>query len=218
MKSAAQLTISAFGVIAAIAGFEHGFGEILQGNRMPDGILILSWPDSPFFQIHSGEPAMTLIPNLLTSGILTVLVSLAFLLFVTTQIHKKLAGLIVILLSILWLLVGGGFGPPILGIILGIATFRQQTSERGGIHKVGAVRRFLGTAWPVLLAAGLIAWLMVFPGLNLLDYALQANVPDAVVYTVIASAFAFLFLSIWAGAVRDTIHRTETGYAKPQSG
>lgn len=211
MKSAARLTISAFGVLAAIAGFEHGLGEILQGNRPPDGIMILSWPDSPFFQILSGEPAMTVIPDLLTSGVLTVLVSLAFLLFVTTQVHKKLAGWVLLLMSILWLLVGGGFGPPILGLILSAAVFAQRASGQGDARKLGSVRRFVGSVWPLVFAAGLIAWLMVFPGLNLLDYTLQVDLSDGFVYAVILSAFVLLFLSLWAGSARDSARRVEAG-------
>lgn len=207
MKSAAKLTVSTFGILAAVAGLEHGIGEIIQGNRPPEGIMFLSWPDSPFFQILSGEPAMSLIPNLLVSGILAVLVSLAFLGWVTTQLHRSYAGWVLIGLSVLWLLVGGGFGPPILGMILGVAVLLNPAGERGKARKVSGLRRFLGRLWPWVYAGGLIAWLLLFPGLNLLDYVLRVNLPDAVVYGVILSSFVFLFLAIWTGTVRDRAQR-----------
>ncbi|HZW04373.1 MAG TPA: hypothetical protein VFF68_10625 [Anaerolineaceae bacterium] len=207
MKSAAKLTVSTFGILAAVAGLEHGMGEILQGNRPPEGIMFLSWPDSPFFQILSGEPAMSLIPNLLVSGILAVLISLVFLWWVTTQLHRKFAGWVLIGLSVLWLLVGGGFGPPILGLILGVAVLLNPAVERGKTHKVSGVRRFLSRLWPWVYAGGLIAWLLLFPGLNLLDYSLQLSLSDAVVYGVILSSFLFLLLAIWTGAVRDRAQR-----------
>jgi hypothetical protein len=33
---------STFGVLAGLAGIEHGIGETLQGNVAPDGMMILS--------------------------------------------------------------------------------------------------------------------------------------------------------------------------------
>ena len=78
MKNATKVTISTFGVLAGVAGLEHGIGEILQGTIPPDGIVIESWPGSAFFRIVAGEPAMTIIPSLLVSGLLTILVSPIF--------------------------------------------------------------------------------------------------------------------------------------------
>ena len=51
---------------------------MLQGNVAPEGIMILSWPDSEVFAILAGEPAMTIVPNLLITGILAILFSLLF--------------------------------------------------------------------------------------------------------------------------------------------
>jgi hypothetical protein len=78
MRSATRATVSTFGALAGLAGIEHGIGEMLQGNKAPDGMMILSWPGSALFRILAGEPAMTIIPNFLVSGILAVLSSLIF--------------------------------------------------------------------------------------------------------------------------------------------
>ncbi len=121
MNNATRATVTTFGVIAALAGFEHGVGEIMQGNRAPAGIMIESWPDLAFFEIVSGEPAMTIVPNLLLTGILAISVSLIICVWAIRFVQRSYGGLILILLSIILLLVGGGFGPPLLGIILGIA-------------------------------------------------------------------------------------------------
>jgi hypothetical protein len=53
--NATRLTVSTFGAIAALAGIEHGIGEVLQGNKAPEGIMILSWPDSELFEILAGS-------------------------------------------------------------------------------------------------------------------------------------------------------------------
>ncbi len=42
MRSATQVTVSTFGTIMALAGIEHGIGEILQGNLAPSGIVFPS--------------------------------------------------------------------------------------------------------------------------------------------------------------------------------
>ena len=76
MRNATNVTVATFGALAGLAGLEHGIGETLQGNRAPDGIMIVSWPGSAFFRIVAGEPAMTIVPNLLVTGILAILVSL----------------------------------------------------------------------------------------------------------------------------------------------
>ena len=126
MRNATSITVATFGVLAGLAGIEHGIGEVLQGNRAPDGIMILSWPDSALFQIVGGEPAMTIVPNLLLTGILAIVVSLIFLVWATLFVQRKHGGRILLLLSLVLLVVGGGFGPPVLGVIVGLAATRMH--------------------------------------------------------------------------------------------
>jgi hypothetical protein len=64
---------------------------------------------------------MTLVPSLFMTGILAILVSLVFLAWAAMFAQRKHGGLVLIQLSALMLIVGGGFGPPILGVIVGIA-------------------------------------------------------------------------------------------------
>lgn len=61
---------------------------------------------------------MTLVPNLLASGLLTILVSLGLILWSVLFPHRRGSGPVLLGLSVLLLLVGGGFGPPLLGSIL----------------------------------------------------------------------------------------------------
>lgn len=64
---------------------------------------------------------MTIVTNLLVTGVLTIIVSLAVIVWSVAFIQRKRGGLILILLSTAMLLAGGGFGPPILGILDGVA-------------------------------------------------------------------------------------------------
>jgi hypothetical protein len=120
-RNATSATVSVFGSFVGLAGLEHGIGEVLQGNVAPAGTVFPSWPGSAFFRSVAGEPAMSLVPNLLASGILSILVSLLFLVWAVAFPHRKHSGLVLVLLSIVLLLVGGGFGPPLLAIFNGFA-------------------------------------------------------------------------------------------------
>lgn len=202
--NALRATVGAFGAVAGLAGVEHGVGEVLQGNVAPEGMTILSWPDSELFEILAGEPAMTIVPNLVVSGILAILSSLAFLLWTTTHVHRKHGGHVTILLSIVMLLVGAGFGPPMLGIILGVAAFGiNGPLARWGAHLSGGSRRFLARVWPWSLTAGVIAWLLVLPGTVLLDLFFGVNNPNLVVPALTLSALGLLLLTIFTGFVYD---------------
>ncbi|MFH1632819.1 MAG: hypothetical protein ABIG63_02260 [Chloroflexota bacterium] len=205
MRNATKVTVSTFGALAGLAGIEHGFGETLQGNVAPDGMMILSWSDSELFHILAGEPAMTIIPNFLATGILTILFSLVFLVWATMFVHKKNGGLVLILLSIVMLLVGGGFAPPVLGVIVGVAATRINAPLTWWrTHFLVGLRRSLGKLWPWSFAACIIAWLYLFPGSILLDYFFGAGNPG-VIAVLSLSAFGSLLLTIVAGFAHDSI-------------
>lgn len=204
MRNATRVTVSTFGVLAAIAGIEHGAGEVGQGNVAPPGPVFESWAGSELFQILAGEPAMTLLPNLLLSGILTILVSLIFFVWAVFFVERKHGGPVLIGLSLLLLLVGGGFGPPLLGIILGITATRIHSPLRWWqAHLPAGLRHVLATVWPWLYAAAIIAWLFLFPGLILLDYFAGIGDESLVVSLTIFSAFSLLLLTIVASFARD---------------
>jgi hypothetical protein len=66
------------GGLAGVGGITHGVGEVLQGSRSPDGIVFDSWAQGRIARNLGGEPAMTLVPNLLITGTLTILASHQF--------------------------------------------------------------------------------------------------------------------------------------------
>ena len=120
------------GISAGILGAEHGYYEILQRDRALNGILFdavsgTSFSFPPTTEM-TGLPAMTLIPNFLITGILAVLVSLVVIGWAAIFLQRKNGGLTLILLSILMLLVGGGFVPPLFGIIAAVIG-RYRASE-----------------------------------------------------------------------------------------
>ena len=142
-RGATRVVVATLGAVVGFAGIEHGIGEIRQGSVAPGGFAILSWPDTPAFRLVAGEPALTIVPNLLATGILAVALSLAFAIWATLFAGRRHGGMVLILLSLAMLLFGGGFGPPVLGI----AASRRRGSTRrspGGVPTCPVPR---GTAW-----------------------------------------------------------------------
>jgi hypothetical protein len=201
-RNATSATVSVFGSFVGLAGLEHGIGEVLQGNVAPAGTVFPSWPGSAFFRSVAGEPAMTLVPNLLASGILSILVSLVFLVWAVAFPHRKHSGLVLVLLSIVLLLVGGGFGPPLLGIVTGVTATRVRP-RAGGSHLPAGLRHALGALWPWFFAAAIAAWLLVMPGTMLLDHVFGLRDLEALVPVFVLIAFGTLALAIVTGLARD---------------
>jgi hypothetical protein len=209
-RNATSAVVSVFGGLAALAGLEHGIGEALQGSVAPAGFMFPSWPDAAFFRSVAGEPAMSVVPNLLACGILSVLVSLVFLVWALIFPQRKACGPVLLLLSAVLLLVGGGFGPPLLGIVVGITATKVRSPLNGWRSRVPAgLRRALGTLWPWFLAAAIAAWLLVMPGVMLLD-------AGALVPVFVLAAFATLALAILTGLARDSLRKIEP--LPPQAG
>lgn len=201
--SAARLTASLFGVGIGFAGLVHGIGEVLQGNIAPSGMVIDSWTTGPIASNLGGEPAMTIVPNLLITGILAIGVSLVIMIWAALFVQRKNGGSILILLSIMLLLVGGGFAPPIMGILAGIAGTGINVSH-GWWRKHLSVnmRRVLASLWPWVFGACAINGLFLVLGSVVFVYLFGLNQPDLFVASFFA-AVVLLVLSILTGIAHD---------------
>ena len=125
------IAASALGIFAGLGGATHGPGEMLQGNMAPNDHFIQAWPS---LTALNGEPAMTIIPSYLIAGVLTILVGVALAVWAGKFVMHKSGGLIMIALSIVMLLVGGGIVPPFFGIAGGLIAviLNYQTPKNGG--------------------------------------------------------------------------------------
>lgn len=124
--SKTRVAASALGIFAGLGGASHGLGEMLQGNVAPDGLVIEAWPELTALQ---GEPAMTIIPSFLVTGILAVIFGLIVAVWAAKFVQRKNGGIMLILLSIIMLLVGGGLFPPVFGVAAGVIGTRIKSSS-----------------------------------------------------------------------------------------
>jgi hypothetical protein len=212
VRSATKVTVLTFAVVMGLAGIEHGIGEILQGSTAPPGLIFPSWPASAFFRSVGGEPAMTLVPNLLVTGILAILFSLAFLTWAARFVERKNGGLVLILLAVAMLLVGGGIFPPVIGILIGILATRINAPLTGWrAHFPAALRDFLGTLWPWSFGACVLAWLCLFPGINILSYFFGVNNPSYTVLLIVL-ALGMLGVTVLTGFAQDINRHPTSGH------
>jgi hypothetical protein len=162
MRKATRLTATVLGLTAGLAGIEHGIFEILQGNAKPEGLMIASIgpPCVPELSWNACEPAMTIIPNFLVTGILAVLFGVAVLIWSAFFVQKKHGGLVLILLCIPLLLFGGGLFPPLIGIVAGaLGTRMDKPLNPQGSRLSGGLLRFLAVLWPWSLAL-YVGWVL----------------------------------------------------------
>jgi len=212
MKSARYVFVAVMGAWMGLAGVEHGVGEILQGNIAVEGIMIRSWPNAAFFQNLGGEPAMTILPNMLWTGILAVVFSLLFIGWAIFFAPRKHGGLVLILLAIPMLLFGGGIFPPLLGALVGAAATRLRTPTSP--RPVSGLGRFFGQKWGWIFTACCVAWLALLPGVAALGFFFGMQ-DERVILVVIAVAFALLPLAYWSSVQRDRLQARKNSIKNP---
>jgi len=150
---------------------------------------------------------MSIIPNYLVTGILATFFSLIYLVWAIMFVQRQNGGLVLILLSIVMLLVGGGIFPPIIGIIIGaLGTAINAPLTWWRAHLSVGQRHFLGKVWPPSFVACLIAWLLLFPGVNILGYFFGLDNPNLTLI-LIFFALGSLLLTIFSGFGYDIQRR-----------
>ncbi len=200
---AARIVASVFGVLAGLGGILHGIGEVLQGNVTPAGLFIHSWIQGPIATNMGGDPGLTIIPNLLGTGILTIIISLIIIIWAGVFISRKYGGLTLIFLSLILLLVGGGIAPPIICILAGISglginsslTWRRK-------HLPVNLQRLFIKLWPWLFLITVINGVFLVIGSVFLLYFFNLNNRNLFTNSFLLSVI-LLFLVIITGRAYD---------------
>ena len=197
-----RVLAAAGGVLAGIGGLVHGVGEVLQGSGSPGGIVFESWTTGGIARNLGGEPAMTLVPDLLVSGMLTLGASVAVALWAVRFADHRYGGRGLAALSVLMLLVGGGFGPPVLGLlaalVLGAANRSRHHADTWARSRAG---ERLSAAWPTLFWLCLADYAFLALGSVVAGIMLDVDISDAFVYGLFLAV-----LAMPAAALAGTAH------------
>lgn len=108
--NATRVIATTIGVIFGFSGINHGFFEFLQGNKNTEGLVIQAIGEAQRFWALGTEEAFTIIPNFMISGLLSMLVGLAIIIWSLWFLPTKYGRTVFLLLFILLFLVGGGIG------------------------------------------------------------------------------------------------------------
>jgi len=203
VRKATRIAAASLGVFAGIGGPEHGIFEIMRGDARPQTLVFPSMgpPCDPEAVWHACEPAVSVIPNYLVTGILAVGIGLGTIVWAAGFIHRKRAGLVLTAFSVALLLVGGGLIPPVFGIIGGIMATRIHTPvKRGPTCVSGALARL----WPwSLVAFFILLWAQFAIGFFFNDWFMDSG------FLIPVLLLGLLALAVLSALARDTERAAE---------
>lgn len=158
---ATRIYASTLGMIVGLAGVEHGILEILQGNVRPDRFMTDAiGPDQKLWEFAT-ETVLTIIPNMLVSGILSLLLGILVVIWAYAYIGKKNGAIIFLFLSIALFFVGGGFAPIFLTILSFIAATRiNKPLNFWRLRVPASVRNIFAVLWPWTLVLSVVSFVV----------------------------------------------------------
>ena len=184
-----------FSVFAGIGGAVHGIGEVLQGNVPTEGIFINSWASGPIALYMGGEPGLTIVPNFLITGLLAIAVSSALMIWGLRYTDRPGSGRVILSLSILMLLFGGGVGPPVVGLLAGLAGSRTGSSLGWWGRRPEMIMNLLAGLWKPVWWITLGNGLLLFVGGSILPF-MRFNNPDLFTMSFLLSIPLLLTASV----------------------
>ena len=191
-NKATKLTTSILGITLAIAAFHHGFFELLQGNKATDGILIQAIGEQQRFWVHGTEEAITIIPNYLVSGLLTMAISIFAAIWSVRFIDSKHGSIVFLLTFIALTLVGGGLGHIVFFLpVFGYSTRISKKLDFWSKFFPKNARRIIGNIWPLSVGIASVAFIIALE-ISIFGYFPGVENPDAI-FTI---CWSFLGLSL----------------------
>ena len=194
------------GALAGVGGITHGIGEMLQGSHPPEAIVFDSWAQGPIADNLGGEPAMSLIPNLRVTGIVTIAVSLVVVVWSLSFLRRRHAGTVLVLLSVAMLAVGGGFGPPIVGMLAGlVAGAAHATRPRRVWRLVNTHMDTFRRLWPALFWLCAVNAVFLVVGSLLIGGVLGLAAPEVFVVSLFLVVPAMPLAALAGRASQNTV-------------
>ncbi len=175
-KNTVQIITAVVGVFFGMfSGINHGIFEILQGNRAAGGLLISAIGEGQRFWSEGHEPAFTVIPNYMMTGIFSIIIGAAIVIWSIWFLNTKYGSTVYIGLFILSFLAGGGIGQ----VFFFVPAWIFSTRMNKPLHwwrKVlpPSIRPFLSKFWIISLVTAILFMIItleiaifgLFPGVE----------------------------------------------------
>ncbi len=158
---ATRIYASTLGILVGLAGVEHGILKILQGNVKPNGIMVDAiGPEQKLWELAT-ETVLTIIPNMLISGILSIILGGLVTIWAYAYVDRKYGAVVLLFLSIALFLVGGGFTPIFITILAFIAATRINRPLKFWRSRVPAtLRNLIAMLWPWTLIVSVVSFVI----------------------------------------------------------
>jgi hypothetical protein len=159
MNRATRIVAATMGVFLGISGLDHGFFEILQGNTPTNGLFIRAIGPDQIMWFYGGEEAFTILPTFLLTGISAILVGIALIIWSVGFLDRKHGATVLLVLTILLFLLGGGIAAPIIFGPFAWGTATRINKPLSFWQKVfpKRIRGILGKLWPYTLTIAMIS-------------------------------------------------------------
>lgn len=188
--NATRVIATTIGVFFGLfSGVNHGFFEVLQGNKPTGGLFIPAIGEAQRFWPLGTEDAFTLIPNFLITGIASMVVGVAIIIWSLWFLPTRHGRTVFLGLFVLSFLVGGGVGQ----VFFFIPTWAFATRMGKPLtwwRKVlpRGTWPVLSRLWPVTLVLTIIAMLI---GLEMAVFGYFPGLTDP--ETIQSTALLFVF-------------------------
>ena len=212
-SSATRIIATTIGVFFGLfSSINHGFFEILQGNKPTNGFLINAIGEAHRFWPEGTEPAFTLIPNFMLTGIAAILIGLAIIVWSIWYLPTKHGRTVFLGLFILSFLVGGGIGQAFFFIpAWAFATRMGKPLTWWGKALPRKIWPFLSKLWIILLVLATVVMLIglemaifgYFPGITAAEDLMNINMS-------IVFGSALLYILSFIAGFGDELLRQET--------
>ena len=163
MTRGMRTVVAAFGILCGLTGMIAGVFQILQGNTVPSGLVISTIGAEHAMADDFTYFAVTVIPNLLVSGMLAVVFSSLVIYWSIRGVQRRYGVVILAVLCALQTLVGGGWVVDIAAITCILATRIGKPLNWWRSHLPNGLKTWLARLFPaslvgyVLIATGLLA-------------------------------------------------------------
>lgn len=221
-RSALEWMTLGLGVLVGFFSFEHGLFEALQGNTVPVigpvgfdikmfgfGYIIDAIGQNWKFWSGAMEPAFTVVPNYLITGISAMAIGIIIVLWALFMMKSKVGVPGFIGLTVLMFLFGGGFATVFTSLYTVIcASLQNKEHKWGKTHIPLKAAWTIGRIWPWLFVFTFLSSFMVLSA-TVFGYPFVWFLPDAVVgkqLVLIGNANSLLtIICILASIVHDTL-------------
>ncbi len=151
-----RVVVAAFGTLCGLTGLIAGYFEIQQGSIAPSGFTISTIGSNYSMADDFTYFAVTIMPDLLITGILAVITSCLVIMWSLGFVHKNTGVLIFLGLSIMQMLVGGGWVIDLAIITSILATRIDKPLNWWRSHLPTKLRSWLAKLLPISLVVYMI--------------------------------------------------------------